>query len=543
MQASISYVFSILLYVILALLSYVLKLDPWISFIITWGILLVSIFLVVKNKLYYNIRPALFPLICMVAMTIVSLSFISLSLRDNKRVIPDPQPVNGNNYEAFNVKVLNVAKTNANDNYIPYRQAQFMVNHSDPGKDSFIDEWGVHFFQRTPLMGAVTANYFNIFFDNPPIAYTWSSQGQDPENTYLKFQVIAHIMNSLFLIPAFFIIEKIFNRKSAMLAALFILINPFFLYNSFFSWPKSLVAFFILVSWLLLFYNDNKKSNVILAGITAGLAYLSHDLAILYIGTAMIVLLLKREFFKTLLYGVVSLLWALPWLAISKLYYDKPSSFLLYPFSLKDIPQSSQSKQIINEFFSTPPLRIIAIKLESLFYWLSPYQLIYKEGGQGMAQRLWALTIFSIPGATGLGLLLPIIIASIKRIADIYFWVLVIMPVVFCTLIIGWPKGMGALHFAQTSVVLLIGIGSYYLVRLNKVYATLLAMFINLLTTAFFMLYSYYNNVSDWMNFTDIILLTIIIAILLSTLAATYLLALGKKISVNSTIIDWKTNY
>jgi len=207
---------------------------------------------------------------CLMAASIFSLLFISLPFNAAKTVVPDPQPMAGRNYSSFNVKVLNVAHTQANDNYVPYRQAQFFINRSDPAKDSFIGEWGVTFFERTPLMGAVTANYFNLLGDRPPIDYTWSAKSSDPDHTYKKFQILAQILNSLLLIPGFFLLNRLFNRKTAYISVLFLIPSAYFLYNSFFTWPKSLVSFFVLTSWLLLL--EKRPRLTILAGMVSGIA-------------------------------------------------------------------------------------------------------------------------------------------------------------------------------------------------------------------------------------------------------------------------------
>ncbi len=292
-ELCLAYVVSIVTLAGLAITGYAFDIPYHGLSWICWILIAFGVYYFIKQKLYLKLRRHLFPLLALGATSIFSLAFINLPLTGSWAQIPDPEYREGSNYETFSVKVLNVAQTVANDNYIPYRQAQFIVNRSDPAKDSFIDEWGVHFFQRTPLMGATTAQFFTLLGDTPPITYTWSADGSDPDRTYEKFQVIAHIMNALFVLPAFFILTKLFNRRTAQAALLFIVPSSFFLYNAFFSWPKSLVAFFILLSWLLLF--EKRLRYVAIAGAVSGLAYLAHDLAILYIGASVVLLLYWRR--------------------------------------------------------------------------------------------------------------------------------------------------------------------------------------------------------------------------------------------------------
>lgn len=493
----LGYLTSVGLFALLALASYMLDISHvWLQ-VAGWVIILAGAFFFVKDHMYRAVWKMRFPLACFVAMSLFALFFMQMPLGGNtQKFIPDPKPVAGSHYEVLSVKVLNVAQTNANDNYIPYRQAQFIANRSDPAKDSFIDEWGVHFFQRTPLMGAVTAQYFMLLGDKTPIGYTWGGDSLDLDHTYLKFQIIAQILNCLFVVPAFFLLARFFTRRTAQATLLFIVPSHFFLYNAFFTWPKSLVIFFVLASWLLIY--EKRLRYTMLAGIASGLAYLTHDLGILYIGTTGILLLLHKRWRDTLIVALWSAVFALPWLLTAAVKYKKPSTFIYYPFSTEGIPQIAQKKEIMQQFHHTSPFRLLGIRLETLFYQLSPYQLIFSEGGQALGRRLWAFSIFSIPGSIGVGLAVPAVVGLYNKIREKDLLILIFMPLILCCLIIGWPKGLGALHFAEASVVLLMGLGCWYLLRLkNKVWLHV-CFGLNVLQTVLFMLYSYNFVVSSW---------------------------------------------
>jgi len=461
---------------------------------------------------------------CLVAITVFSLAFVGLRFSGTSNIIPDPVPQQNRNYNTLNVKVLNIAQTNANDNYIPYRQAQFFINRSDPAKDSFIGEWGVHFFQRTPLLGAVTAQYFNAFKDKPPVDYTWAAGVTDTDNTYEKFQIISTILNSLFIIPAFYIIKRLFDLKSAKVALLFMVPSQFFFYNSIFSWPKSLVAFFILLSWLLIL--EEKTRYTLLAGFAAGMAYLTHDLAVIYIAATILLLLYKKRYKDIFVYPLFIFIFMIPWLIISSIIYKKTSSFIYYPISIRDIPQANEHAQIWREFINTSPFRIIAIRLESIFYLFSPYQLIYSEGGQSIFRRIWALSIFSIPGAIGLGLIIPATVGFINKIKDISMWIYIVVPVVLVTLLIGWPRGLGALHFAQPIIVVLTGLASWQLLKFKRPIWILLAYLMNIIQLTIFILFSYESMIKPWISSTldiirsiSILLIIVIIGLLINSIA------------------------
>jgi hypothetical protein len=268
-------------------------------------------------------------------------------------------------------------------------------------------------------MGAVTAGYFTLLNDKPPIDYLWSKSAADPSHTYLKFQIISQILNSLLILPAFYILTKMFKKRVAIISCAFLITSPFFLYNSVFSWPKSLVAFFVLAMWLLLL--ENKRRYTIIAGIAGGLAYLTHDLAMFYIASGALMLLYHRRYKDTLILSGISASLALPWMFISSFIYKKPSTFILYPFSLDGLPQPGNQEAIIKKFLHTSPLEIISIRFDTLFYLLTPYDLIYKLGNQDIFRRIWAVSLYSVPGSLGLGLVIPTILGAIKKIQKLDF--------------------------------------------------------------------------------------------------------------------------
>ena len=355
-----------------------------------------------------------------------------------------------------------------------------------------------------------------------------ANNSPDPSHTYLQFQLLAHVLNALFILPALFLLTKLFNKKAAVISCLFLVTSPFFLYNAVFSWPKSLVAFFILLSWLLIL--EKKLSYTVLAGVASGLAYLTHDLSVLYISASVLLLLWNRRFRETLLFGATALVFAVPWLVISDLFYHKPSTFILYPFSTGGIPQPGQKRLIIHQFFHTSPLRLASIRLENFVYLSTPFQLFTSEGGGNVAVRLWSLGLFSIPGSIGLGLLAPAILGIFKKFRDATLWILILTPVITSTIVIGWPKGLGAMHFAEAVTVLVCGLGVYYLSELKNRLWLFLAFAANSLQLVFFVAFSYDYAVGAWFRHpSDILSLMAMAAIVLFCGWAIYKTATGKR--------------
>jgi hypothetical protein len=92
----------------------------------------------------------------------------------------------------------------------------------------------------------------------------------------------------------------------------------------------------------------------------------------------------------------------------------------------------------------------------------------------------------------------PAVVGLYKKIREKDLLILIFMPLILCCIIIGWPKGLGALHFAEASVVLLMGLGCWWLLRLkNKIWVELCFGF-NVIQAILFMTYSYNFAISSW---------------------------------------------
>ena len=534
-ELTLAYAASLALYAALAVAGYVLKVDHRILQLLGWIVLVAGAVTIIRRKYYLDLWSVRLPLMGLVVMAVLASAIISLHHQAPNKFIPDPQPIAGQQYDGLQTKILNVSQTNANDNYLPYRHAQFFVNHSNPATDSFLSEWGVGFFQRTPLMGAVTASYFILLNDTPPTGLTWSAAVQDPDSTQLKFQVLAHFLNALWVVPGFFLLAQLFSRRTAVLALAFFALSQYFLYNQFFSWPKSFVAFFVLGAWLLLLHKTRSATFAVLAGLMLGLAYLAHDLAVLYLAATVAFLVAKRRYRDTGIIAGLSLLLALPWLAVAALVYHKPSSFIYSPFSLGGIPQPQDGPALVRQFFATSPLHILKIKVESLVYLLTPYQLLIAESSQAYLTRIYAAGLFSIPGSIGLGLLIPAFLGFIRRTASYTVWLLSLVPVVACVFIIGWPRGLGSLHFAQAVVVLMTGLAIHYVDSLKRKAWLIAAFAVNAAQLLFFIGYSYNFQVTAWLHGWASI--AGVIGIVLAVVSTSYVFtcyALGKKLGLPS---------
>lgn len=493
-RIAFGYVLSLLLYSSLFLLGYSLKINSSIMMLVSWLPLFISLYFLLKDKIYLTFRPTLAWAVVIIA-SLISVIYVTLPLQTTYKYIPDPQPVVGRVYEdAFNFRILNLAHTQANDNYIPFRQAQFFINRLDIRTDSFIKEWAVNFFFRTPLTGIVSSYYFQLLGTDLPREYLWANPTPEANNAYIQFQILATILNYIFIAFVFLVVKKIFNKKVASITCLLLILSPYFLYNSFFTWPKSFVAFFILGSWYLLI----TRRNIWAAGTLAGLAYLTHDLAVLYIAGSILLLLLSKRWLDSIRYLLVFMFIALPWIHIARLGYQQGSLFFYYPFSLYDIPVHPEL--VISEFFRTPVTKILAIKLQSLNYLVTPYSLI-NENSKNMIDRIQVDSLYSIPGAVGLFMLVfsyggvgAIFARKYKEVLSF-----LVAPLLASIVAIGWPKGLGALHFAEAIIPLLIAFGVALLLRLNSKVTVL--VLIGVVIQHFIVFFGLYNfDVSNWLK-------------------------------------------
>lgn len=418
-------------------------------------------------------------------LMVVLAAYVSIPLNKSRMIIPDPEYTSQGNYNTLNTKILNISNTPANDNFLPYRQAQFFVNKISIKDSPFLQkEWGVTFFFRTPLMGLFTAGAFDATNTKVPNDYPWRIYN-DHSLSYAKFQLLAHALNLLLLLSGYLVIKKIFNKKIALISIYLAGINFFFFYNSFFSWPKSFVAYFILLALFAIL--EYKK--FIWGGLLLGIAYLAHDLAIIYLAGALsLVFLQKDQRFKNAVKLVLgAFVFAFPWLFISRFVYRQTSLFFYYPFSLEGIPKDKDN--VLRDFIHTSPLKVISIKFQSLQFLLLPYQFIY-ERMQGIFRALWATSLFSLFGAVGIAIYPLSIFEIIKKFGKYKELIIamIVFPIAMAILIVGWPKGLGVLHFAEPTVILLMGFGAALLLRLNKTlaFSIVIMLLLQTLTNLFF---------------------------------------------------------
>ena len=116
----------------------------------------------------------------------------------------------------------------------------------------------------------------------------------------------------------------------------------------------------------------------------------------------------------------------------------------------------------------------------------------------------------------------------------VYIASLILIPILFVVFFIGWPKGLGALHFAQASVVLLVAYGVSLMRKLSKFWI-IIVLSLLLVQLTISLLFGYYYSVLGWFWAVKPILLVASSLAFLTIPVYLYLLNMGiiNKITFN----------
>lgn len=123
---------------------------------------------------------------------------------------------------------------------------------------------------RTPLF-----NFVQAFFVGPREAAFW------------EFQLTNAILESLFMLPAFLLARRLVGERGALVFVAVLLVNPWAVQMSWYTWPKIFTAYFVLVAAHFAVRAreapDDRTTYLCAAGLFGGGAYLAHPLAASYV--------------------------------------------------------------------------------------------------------------------------------------------------------------------------------------------------------------------------------------------------------------------
>jgi len=115
-------------------------------------------------------------------------------------------------------------------------------------------------------------------------------------NLEFSGQVVSAIAGGLLVIPVYYFAKAIYGTRVGLLSAVFVVICPILVYGSTETFSESLYTLFLISSialtWKALF--SRNLLWISLAGLTAGLSFLTHPLGILFVPIFLVFLFLSR---------------------------------------------------------------------------------------------------------------------------------------------------------------------------------------------------------------------------------------------------------
>lgn len=162
------------------------------------------------------------------------------------------------------------------DSRTSYHIVQLVAHHAGPFSaeaESYYSPWS--FANRGPIGGLIAAPLVLALGADPrPDAANQPWQPFDPHG-FATYRISQIVLASLAAWAVFGGAATILPVKWALLAAAVALLSPFFVHELYFTWPKLATAAFVLAAFVLA-----HTRRPFAAGLTLGLAYLLHPLAL-----------------------------------------------------------------------------------------------------------------------------------------------------------------------------------------------------------------------------------------------------------------------
>ncbi|UCC39468.1 MAG: hypothetical protein JSV96_17060 [Candidatus Aminicenantes bacterium] len=229
------------------------------------------------------------------------------------------------------------------DNYAPYQTATVFIKNSKPWVTK---NWTMG--DRPPLMGVINC--------------IWSHFTLNSENySFWNYEIVGIVLNILFILPCTIISSRFFRDPHVYyIVPIAILLNTFVFLNIYYTWPKLMEAFFILLIIALFMNKRIGYLSMSIAGILAGMGLLSHGLAILSLPillTLSMIVLFKLKSLKHLVpfIGFILLLQS-PWIAYKKLHPSINTNHLLYHYIPTEKYPDDPIRTLTN-FFKKVPIK------------------------------------------------------------------------------------------------------------------------------------------------------------------------------------------
>lgn len=278
---------------------------------------------------------------------ILILTSIKFPLKDN---LPDGAYVNKEHVSS--VKIQSITGNLPADNVVPFVAEEYLAKNISFKENSPILP-GQHVANRPILVSLVTLPIRLTFRSPKPVerlpTYEYvSTQWPDfrillrDEAAFSIFLGVGVFLNACLFLGIGLMATKIKNISWHSSALLFFLFStsPYFIFQTFFTWPKSLAGFFIIAA----IFAFQKYKNGVLTGLLLALAYLSHPYSIGYLIAATTIFFLldkSQSYYKRLVDSALIVIsfaiFVSPWFLWIKFFVGGASDLISQNFTTSEM--------------------------------------------------------------------------------------------------------------------------------------------------------------------------------------------------------------
>jgi hypothetical protein len=250
------------------------------------------------------------------------------------------------------------------------------------------------------------------------------------DKSFRQFLVVAVSLNAALVIGFFYTLIFLNFDKVKLATITYCLISPYFLLHTFFTWPKNLAAFFIVISILCI---AARAAPLWIPGVLLGLAYWSHPYSVVFILISSLTIayftLTKRCDWKAAALFVTAVTVSIaPWLIWSRFVLAIPSDL---------IAQNTSNNGTLAE--------LIAVRLHNLKNLFLPNFLPIFPFDASRFIRNYLINLSAPLGITLFAFLPVVAFRPSKSTNPILFW-LTISPGLILILIFSYRSAVPLLH-------------------------------------------------------------------------------------------------
>ncbi|MFA4880059.1 MAG: glycosyltransferase family 39 protein [Candidatus Doudnabacteria bacterium] len=351
------------------------------------------------------------------------------------------------------------------DYYMMYGVAQALIHKLYSGEAVSFLVGGWQLGTRTPYLAIISIPFLKIFGNDPFI-----------------YQMLCFAIDITYIIPAYFLLIKLFSPKTAKIGCLFALSAPFMLRWTIYS-PQKILTLYFLFTLLYLFLKDNKKAaDYFLIGTIATLSLFTHTCSIIGILAIYLFVYLKTRELKKILLSLkylllISVIFFLPWfywILLHEGLKNNALSIYLYPVAQNSDQLVTDPRNIFSSLTHTSPQTIIANKFYNFMTFFVPNplaQLRMLPPGYNLGKIMELISEFCLWGAVGVFLFPFTIYGAISSWQKYkkYTIAFLIFPLIFYLCLIGYYHYHGPLAYLYFTALMILFLALDFLLSQCKV--------------------------------------------------------------------------